>query len=113
MPARPCVQSLSGTGSLRVGMDFIKKFLPAGAPGSERGAGAGSRVQRMQLAGALRAAGARTAACLQLQLQLQLRACILPRPAPGAGTTVYISRPTWGNHKNICADAGLAWKEYR
>ncbi len=30
-----------------------------------------------------------------------------------AGTTVYISRPTWGNHKNICADAGVAWKEYR
>lgn len=30
-----------------------------------------------------------------------------------AGTVAYISRPTWGNHKNILADAGVAWKEYR
>ena len=29
------------------------------------------------------------------------------------GTTVYLSNPTWGNHKNICADSGLEWKEYR
>lgn len=51
------VQSLSGTGSLRVGAAFIAKFMP--------------------------------------------------------GTTVYISRPTWGNHKNIFSDAGVEWKEYR
>ena len=44
------LQSLSGTGSLRVAADFIAKFLP--------------------------------------------------------GTIVYISKPTWGNHKNIFADAG-------
>ena len=30
-----------------------------------------------------------------------------------AGTVAYISRPTWGNHKNIFADAGVPWKEYR
>ncbi|KAI3433584.1 hypothetical protein D9Q98_003395 [Chlorella vulgaris] len=51
-----CLQSLSGTGSLRVGAAFIAKFMP--------------------------------------------------------GTTVYISRPTWGNHKNIFSDAGVEWKEY-
>lgn len=51
------VQSLSGTGSLRVGAAFIEKFLP--------------------------------------------------------GTTIYLSDPTWGNHKNIFADAGLEWKTYR
>ncbi|KAL3132881.1 L-asparaginase 1 [Trebouxia sp. C0009 RCD-2024] len=52
-----CVQSLSGTGSLRVGADFIAKFLK--------------------------------------------------------GTTVYLSNPTWGNHKNIFTDAGVEWKWYR
>ena len=51
------VQSLSGTGSLRVGAEFISKFLP--------------------------------------------------------GTTVYLSNPTWGNHRNIFADAGVEWKYYR
>ncbi|GAB4817943.1 hypothetical protein N2152v2_004989 [Parachlorella kessleri] len=51
------LQSLSGTGSLRVGAAFIGKFMP--------------------------------------------------------GTTVYISNPTWGNHKNIFTDAGVPWKEYR
>ncbi|KAK2079981.1 Aspartate aminotransferase, cytoplasmic [Prototheca wickerhamii] len=52
------LQSLSGTGSLRVAADFIAKFLP--------------------------------------------------------GTIVYISKPTWGNHKNIFADAGkgVEWREY-
>lgn len=44
------LQSLSGTGSLRVAAAFIAKFLP--------------------------------------------------------GTAVYISKPTWGNHKNIFGDAG-------
>ena len=49
------LQSLSGTGSLRVAADFIAKFLP--------------------------------------------------------GTIVYISKPTWGNHKNIFADAGkVSWE---
>eukprot|EP00238_Polyblepharides_amylifera_P006778 CAMPEP_0196594378 /NCGR_PEP_ID=MMETSP1081-20130531/78193_1 /TAXON_ID=36882 /ORGANISM="Pyramimonas amylifera, Strain CCMP720" /LENGTH=452 /DNA_ID=CAMNT_0041918629 /DNA_START=64 /DNA_END=1422 /DNA_ORIENTATION=+ len=50
------VQSLSGTGSLRVGAAFINVWLP--------------------------------------------------------GKTVYLSKPTWGNHKNIFADAGVEWKEY-
>ena len=52
-----CVQSLSGTGSLRVGADFIAKFLK--------------------------------------------------------GTKVYLSNPTWGNHKNIFTDAGVEWQWYR
>lgn len=26
--------------------------------------------------------------------------------------TVYVPKPTWGNHKNIAVDAGLQWKEY-
>ena len=51
------VQSLSGTGSLRVGAAFIAKFMP--------------------------------------------------------GAAVYLPNPTWGNHKNIFADAGAEWKEYR
>ncbi|PSC75103.1 aspartate aminotransferase [Micractinium conductrix] len=51
-----CLQSLSGTGSLRIGAAFIAKFMP--------------------------------------------------------GAAAYISRPTWGNHKNIFADAGVEWKEY-
>lgn len=51
-----CLQSLSGTGSLRVGAAFIKAWLP--------------------------------------------------------GKTVYLSNPTWGNHRNIFADAGLEWKYY-
>jgi aspartate aminotransferase len=51
------VQSLSGTGSLRVGAAFIQKFLP--------------------------------------------------------GTAVYLPNPTWGNHKNIFADSGVEWKEYK
>lgn len=51
------VQSLSGTGSLRVGAEFISKFMK--------------------------------------------------------GTTVYLSNPTWGNHRNIFADAGVEWKYYR
>ena len=51
------VQSLSGTGSLRVGAAFIAKFLP--------------------------------------------------------GTTVYLPSQTWGNHKNIFADSGVEWKEYK
>jgi aspartate aminotransferase len=29
------------------------------------------------------------------------------------GKTVYLSSPTWGNHKNIFGDAGVEWKEYR
>jgi len=29
------------------------------------------------------------------------------------GRTVYLSNPTWGNHKAIFNDAGVPWKEYR
>jgi aspartate/tyrosine/aromatic aminotransferase len=29
------------------------------------------------------------------------------------GTTVYISNPTWGNHRNIFGDEGVEWKYYR
>ena len=29
------------------------------------------------------------------------------------GTKVYLPNPTWGNHKNICLDAGVEWAEYR
>ena len=50
------VQSLSGTGSLRVGAAFIAKFMP--------------------------------------------------------GAKVFLPSPTWGNHKNIFADAGVEWDEY-
>jgi len=50
-------QCLSGTGSLRIGMEFIKKFMP--------------------------------------------------------GATLYLSEPTWGNHKSICNAAGVPWKAYR
>jgi aspartate aminotransferase len=51
------VQSLSGTGSLRVGAAFVAKFMP--------------------------------------------------------GAKVFLPSPTWGNHKNIFADAGVEWAEYR
>ncbi|GAQ79617.1 chloroplastic aspartate aminotransferase [Klebsormidium nitens] len=51
------IQSLSGTGSLRLGAAFLARFYP--------------------------------------------------------GRTVFLSNPTWGNHKNIFADAGVEWKEYR
>jgi len=52
------VQALSGTGALRIGMEFIKRFFPT-------------------------------------------------------GTTVYISDPTWPNHKNICTAVNIPWKNYR
>lgn len=29
------------------------------------------------------------------------------------GATVYISNPTWGNHRNIFGDEGVEWKYYR
>ncbi|GAX73929.1 hypothetical protein CEUSTIGMA_g1379.t1 [Chlamydomonas eustigma] len=51
------LQSLSGTGSLRVGAGFISRFLK--------------------------------------------------------GRTVYISNPTWGNHRNIFGDEGVKWEYYR
>ena len=51
------LQSLSGTGSLRVGAGFIARFLK--------------------------------------------------------GRTVYISNPTWGNHRNIFGDEGVKWEYYR
>eukprot|EP01023_Acetabularia_acetabulum_P021816 TRINITY_DN2155_c0_g1_i1.p1 TRINITY_DN2155_c0_g1~~TRINITY_DN2155_c0_g1_i1.p1 ORF type:complete len:483 (-),score=117.69 TRINITY_DN2155_c0_g1_i1:1059-2375(-) len=51
------IQSLSGTGSLRLGAAFINKFL--------------------------------------------------------AGVKVYLSNPTWGNHRNIFSDAGVEWEYYR
>ena len=52
-----CLQSLSGTGSLRVGAAFIQAWLP--------------------------------------------------------GKKMFISNPTWGNHRNIFSDAGLEWEYYR
>ncbi|CAI5990470.1 unnamed protein product [Closterium sp. NIES-64] len=42
---------------------------------------------------------------------LRLGAAFIQRYLPGA--TVYISAPTWGNHKAIFSDAGVEWKEYR
>ncbi|EGG17697.1 aspartate aminotransferase [Cavenderia fasciculata] len=51
------VQALSGTGALRIGVIFIRKYLPA-------------------------------------------------------GTTVYISRPSWANHHNICKESGVPSAEY-
>nr|QKY14843.1 aspartate aminotransferase (AATC) [Polytomella parva] len=51
------IQSLSGTGSLRVGAAFISKWLK--------------------------------------------------------GSSVYISNPTWGNHRNIFGDENVEWKHYR
>ncbi|KAK9816171.1 hypothetical protein WJX74_004554 [Apatococcus lobatus] len=51
------IQSLSGTGSLRVGAQFINKCIP--------------------------------------------------------GKTVYLSNPTWGNHKGIFSNAGVKWEFYR
>jgi aspartate aminotransferase len=42
---------------------------------------------------------------------LRLGAAFIQRYFPG--TTIYISSPTWGNHKNIFNDAGVPWKEYR
>ena len=29
------------------------------------------------------------------------------------GTAAYVSDPTWGNHRNIFADSGVEWKNYR
>jgi hypothetical protein len=52
-----CLQSLSGTGSLRVAAGFIARFMK--------------------------------------------------------GSTVYLSNPTWGNHRNIFGDEGVEWKYYR
>jgi hypothetical protein len=52
-----CLQSLSGTGSLRVGAGFVARFMK--------------------------------------------------------GATVYLSNPTWGNHRNIFGDEGVEWKYYR
>ncbi|KAN0031305.1 hypothetical protein ACTA71_010394 [Dictyostelium dimigraforme] len=51
------VQALSGTGALRIGIIFIRKYLPA-------------------------------------------------------GTVVYISRPSWTNHHNICKESGIQSAEY-
>eukprot|EP00899_Mesostigma_viride_P010443 jgi/Mesvir1/193/Mv13545-RA.1 len=42
---------------------------------------------------------------------LRLIAAFVQRFMPGV--TIYISAPTWGNHKNIFSDAGVPWKEYR
>jgi aspartate aminotransferase len=38
---------------------------------------------------------------------------LLNRFPPKAGKVVYISKPTWGNHKNIFQDAGFEVKEYK
>lgn len=56
------VQAISGTGALRLGAEFLQRFLP---PNSE-----GKR-------------------------------------------TIYLSRPTWGNHKTIFSAAGMDVKEHR
>lgn len=42
---------------------------------------------------------------------LRLGAAIIARFMKG--TTVYISNPTWGNHRNIFGDEGVEWKYYR
>jgi len=42
---------------------------------------------------------------------LRLGAAFIQRYMPG--TKVFISSPTWGNHKNIFNDAGVPWAEYR
>lgn len=42
---------------------------------------------------------------------LRLAAALIERYFPGA--KVLISAPTWGNHKNLCNDAGVPWSEYR
>jgi len=52
------VQSLSGTGALRIGAEFIKKFFPA-------------------------------------------------------NTVLYMSEPTWPNHKGICNATGISFKTFR
>jgi aspartate/tyrosine/aromatic aminotransferase len=33
--------------------------------------------------------------------------------AHSQGATVYISNPTWGNHRNIFSDEGVKWEYYR
>ncbi|KAF8072598.1 Aspartate aminotransferase P2 [Scenedesmus sp. PABB004] len=42
---------------------------------------------------------------------LRVGAAFIARFMPG--TTVYISNPTWGNHRNIFGDEGVEWKYYR
>jgi aspartate aminotransferase len=42
---------------------------------------------------------------------LRLGAAFIQRYMPD--TKVFISSPTWGNHKNIFNDAGVPWAEYR
>ncbi|EPS60991.1 aspartate aminotransferase, partial [Genlisea aurea] len=42
---------------------------------------------------------------------LRLGAVFIQRYFPGS--TVLLSSPTWGNHKNIFSDAGVPWSEYR
>eukprot|EP00271_Cylindrocystis_brebissonii_P009765 TRINITY_DN24_c0_g1_i1.p1 TRINITY_DN24_c0_g1~~TRINITY_DN24_c0_g1_i1.p1 ORF type:complete len:521 (-),score=112.77 TRINITY_DN24_c0_g1_i1:503-1945(-) len=42
---------------------------------------------------------------------LRLGAAFIQRYMPNA--KVYLSSPTWGNHKNIFSDAGVPWGEYK
>eukprot|EP00897_Mesotaenium_endlicherianum_P007086 jgi/Mesen1/6405/ME000329S05567 len=42
---------------------------------------------------------------------LRLGAAFIQRYLPNA--KVFLSSPTWGNHKNIFSDAGVPWGEYR
>jgi aspartate/tyrosine/aromatic aminotransferase len=56
-----------------------------------------------------------TAPCLLQALSgtgsLRVGAAFIARWMKGA--TVYISNPTWGNHRNIFGDEGVEWKYYR
>jgi aspartate aminotransferase len=42
---------------------------------------------------------------------LRVGAAFIARWMPG--TKVYLSNPTWGNHRNIFADEGVEWVYYR
>lgn len=43
---------------------------------------------------------------------LRVGAAFIARFLP-KGTVVYLSNPTWGNHRNIFADEGVEWRNYR
>lgn len=43
---------------------------------------------------------------------LRVGAAFIARFLP-KGTAVYLSNPTWGNHRNIFADEGVEWRHYR
>jgi len=43
---------------------------------------------------------------------LRVGAAFIARFLP-KGTAVYLSDPTWGNHRNIFGDEGVEWRSYR